>query len=112
MIYVFDLDDTLCFPNKEHKDSHWRYDQARPNEPMIKVVQKLAYEGHTIIIHTARRMLTHKGDIGAVVQDIGAITHQWLDRHNVPYHQVVFGKPYGDYYIDDKNVSLKDAYKL
>jgi hypothetical protein len=31
-------------------------------------------EGHTIIIYTARRMETHGGNIGKVIQDIGKIT--------------------------------------
>jgi len=49
-------------------------------------------------------MKTHAGNVGAVVSDIGSVTLRQLDTFNIPYHEIYFGKPYADFYIDDKAV--------
>lgn len=104
--FVFDLDHTLCIPQLEHKDTYRRYALAQPMYEMIQQVRRLHDGGHQIIIHTARRMLTFRGDVALIEKDVGKVTRDWLTFHNVPYHQLVFGKPYGDFYVDDKNVLL------
>ena len=58
-------------------------------------------EGHYIIIFTARHMKTCDGDTGKILARIGAMTLNWLDRYEVPYNEIHFGKPYADVYIDD-----------
>ena len=50
-------------------------------------------------------MKTHGGNVGAVVSDVGAVTIAQLMEFKVPYHELHFGKPYADFYIDDKAVS-------
>jgi capsule biosynthesis phosphatase len=100
---VFDLDDTICFPNHHASDSHTKYALAKPNEAVISNMRKLADAGYHIIISSSRRMLTHNGDIDKILEDIGEITWQWLLDHNVPHHELIFGKPYSStYYVDDK----------
>lgn len=103
-IYCFDLDDTICRPRHNAHNSHEKYAQADPNPEIIERVRAIHKSGHTVIIHTARRMLTHKGDLAKIENDVGEITRSWLFRHSVPYDQLIFGKPYADYYIDDKAV--------
>lgn len=71
---------------------------------MIDLVNMLYDEGNEIVLYTARRMLTHGGDVEAVIQDVGSITETWLKEHNVKYHRLVFGKIYYDVLIDDKAV--------
>ena len=56
---------------------------------------------HYIIIQTARRMKTHRGNVGAIISDIGYITLETLKKFNIPYHELLFGKPYADIYVDD-----------
>lgn len=104
MIYVFDLDHTLCVPNLDRADLHGRYVEAVPIREMIDMVARLRQEGHTIVIHTARRMLTNKGNVAAVCDEVGQLTVDWLTKHGVRYNDLVFGKPYGDYYVDDKAI--------
>lgn len=111
MIYVFDLDGTLCEPQLQYKDTRRRYEEAIPIPSMIKRVERLHSEGHRVIIHTARRMVTHQGDINKIVQDVGEVTETWLEKNKVPYHELVFGKPYGDYYIDDKAITIESFQK-
>lgn len=99
---VIDLDGTICF-HKENGDAYNKYALASPNIELIKIVNKLYDDGYFIIIHTARRMLTHKNDVFAVEADVGEITRTWLKEHNVSYHQLIFGKPFSTtYYVDDK----------
>lgn len=105
--YVFDLDSTICLPQK-FDDTERRYAQAAPIPEMIQFIQVLHKYGHRIVIHTARRMLTHNGNLRLIEDDVGDVTREWLKRHDVPYDELVFGKPYGDYYIDDKAVNAYD----
>tara|TARA_B100001109_G_C18621899_1_gene361900 strand:- start:242 stop:595 length:354 start_codon:yes stop_codon:yes gene_type:complete len=107
----FDLDDTICFPNHQYSDAENKYGKAKPNVNVIKTMQKLYDQGNYIIIHTARRMLTHKGDLNKIENEVGNITRTWLSYYNVPYHELIFGKPYAELYIDDKGMNLKDMDK-
>jgi hypothetical protein len=68
---------------------------------MIELARKMKSEGHTIIIHTARRMTTH----AHVGTDIGTITFNTLAEFNIPYDEILFGKPIADMYIDDRAVN-------
>lgn len=102
MIYVFDLDGTLCLPNNDRPDTQGRYAEARPISETILVLRRLYERGHRIVIHTARRMVTHRGNVEDVIRDVGQVTLEWLARNDVPHHELVFGKPYGDFYVDDK----------
>ena len=101
-IFVIDIDKTISVPNHDADDSYERYGLSEPIWDVIETIRTLYSEGHTIILHTARRMITHNGDIAAIEADVGQITRDWLANFGVPYHQLVFGKPYGDFYIDDK----------
>lgn len=107
--YVFDLDGTICIPNHDRPDTQGRYAEAQPIEEMIEVLRRCRAEGTWIIIHTARRMVTHRGNVRKVIADVGQVTKDWLARYNVPYNELVFGKPYGDLYIDDKACLPKDV---
>lgn len=110
--FVFDLDGTLCTPNLNVSNTTDRYYRAEPITEMIDYVNKLYDQGHEIIIHTARRMVTHKGDVQKVIEDVGNVTTIWLKENNVKYTSLVFGKPYASaYYIDDKAMNIEDFKK-
>ena len=64
-------------------------------------VQALKDAGHTIIILTARHMKTCGGNVGLVTARIGQATINWLDKHEIPYDELHFGKPWAHVYIDD-----------
>lgn len=102
MRIVVDLDGTIC----TLKEKNETYNDVVPLKESIESLQKLKQDGHEIIIHTARNMKTWDGNIGKVVANIGKDTLEWLDKYNIPYDEVVFGKPYGDIYIDDKALSF------
>ena len=101
MRICFDLDNTLVTYPTVPND----YASVKPITNMITLVNKLHAEGHVIIIYTARRMGTHKHNIGSVVKDIGLITLQTLTDFGIQYDEIIFGKPIADMYIDDRSIN-------
>ena len=95
--FCFDLDGTLV--SRHHADVD--YTNVSPIQSTVSFLRFLHDMGHTIIIYTARRMRTHQGNVGAVTADIGAQTIKTLKLFNIPYDELIFGKPYADFYIDD-----------
>jgi capsule biosynthesis phosphatase len=100
----FDLDNTLVTYPIINGD----YTTVKPIEKNINLLRYLKNFGNTIIIYTARRMKTHNGNIGKINSDIGKITFETLDKFNIPYDEIYFGKPYADFYIDDLALSCFD----
>lgn len=105
---VCDLDHTICFPFDDAIDSYQKYGMALPNRKMIEKIILWKSRGAYIIIFTARRMRTHKGDVQKAILDVGGITEHWLKKHNVPYDELIFGKPDADVYIDDKAMNVTE----
>lgn len=98
MRVCFDLDNTLV----TYPVIPYDYSSVKPIPRMIELAQKLKADGHTIIIHTARRMETHKHNVGAVIKDIGLTTFKTLEEFAIPCDELLFGKPIADMYIDDR----------
>ena len=101
MRFVFDLDNTLVTHPRVHGD----YSTCEPKDRNVQLVQELSAAGHYIIIWTARRMRTHKANVGAVIKDVGLITLQSLAKCGIPYDELHFGKPNADLYVDDLAVN-------
>ncbi len=88
MIYCFDVDGTLC------TNTDGKYDAAEPYLDVIEQVNTLYAAGHQIILFTARGSTTGI--------DWRQLTEEQLRMWTVNYHQLIFGKPHADIYIDDK----------
>jgi capsule biosynthesis phosphatase len=99
--FCFDLDNTLVTYPRIPGD----YASVEPIKKTIEYLRFLKNQGNYIIIYTARRMKTHKGNIGCILADVGKITLDTLERFNIPYDEVFFGKPHADFYIDDLAVN-------
>ena len=104
MRICFDLDNTLVTFPKVTGD----YNTVEPIIKNIKYLRYLKSFGHTIIIYTARRMKTHKGNTGKLMADIGKITFDTLEKFSIPYDEIYFGKPQADVYIDDLGLNCFD----
>jgi capsule biosynthesis phosphatase len=100
----FDLDKCLVTLPKIKDD----YSSVEPIQKNINILNYLKNIGHTIIIYTARRMRTHGGNIGKVTQEIGSVTLNQLEKFNIQYDEIYFGKPYAHFYIDDLAVNSYD----
>ena len=100
---VIDLDHTICIPNLDMPDTYHRYAKAKPVTEIIDKMKDLKYNGFKIVIATSRRMVTHSGDINKIIEDVGQVTTERLKEHDVPYDELIWGKPYSStYYVDDK----------
>lgn len=105
MKYVFDLDGTLC------TNTNSNYSLAKPIQQRIEYVNSLYNEGNHITIYTARGMGSTSNNQIAAINKYYSITEQQLKKWNVKYHELVLGKPSGDYYIDDKGINDNEFFK-
>lgn len=100
--YVFDIDDTIC----RHKNRD--YANAEPIVPVIERMRELQKSGCKIILYTARGQNSCKGDLALIEERNRDILESWLAKNDVPYDKLLFGKPLGDFYVDDKAINLED----
>jgi len=108
MRIVFDLDGVICDLKKPSES----YSEVNPKKKVIQKIRNLKEQGHYVIIHTGRHMRTCDGDVTKVIEKIGKITEEWLTKWNVPYDELIFGKPYADIYIDDLGIEFSTSEKL
>lgn len=104
MRIVIDLDGTIC-PIKE---KHQTYADLVPLPGAVERLHTLKAAGHYLIIQTARNMATQQSNLGRVVKNIGKVTLDWLEDHNIPYDEIYFGKPNADLYIDDRALRFEN----
>jgi CMP-N-acetylneuraminic acid synthetase len=97
--FVFDIDGVLATLTPDND-----YTQARPIPEHIRLVNCLHRMGNTIVLFTARGSKTGK--------DWRAWTARQLAEWGVQYHELRFGKPAGDFYIDDRMLTLEELRRL
>ncbi|SFB99525.1 capsule biosynthesis phosphatase [Flexibacter flexilis DSM 6793] len=98
MRIVIDLDGTLCPIRQKHE----KYAELPPLPHAVERMKELKAQGHYLIISTARNMATCEANVGKVMKNVGKITLEWLDKHDIPYDEIFFGKPNAELYIDDR----------
>lgn len=97
MRICIDLDGVIC----ELKKPNQSYSDLNPIPGAIEKINKLKENGHYIIIHTARHMKTCDGNVSKILKRVGKITLDWLEKYNIQYDEINFGKPWAEIYIDD-----------
>lgn len=97
--FVFDIDGVIA-----QFDSELDYEHAKPNDKMVQVIQKLYEAGNYIVLHTARGYVTGV--------DWREVTEKQMERFGLPYHELHFGKPNADYYVDDKMMDMEKLLQL
>ena len=90
--YFIDIDDTICTLAEAMK-----YESAQPIQRAIDKVNKLFLDGNEIVFWTARGTRTGI--------DWRQLTESQLSSWGVQYHELRFGKPVYDWFIDDKNIN-------
>ena len=97
MVIYVDIDETICItpPSRNYEDSV-------PIEKNIKKINELYDSGNTIVYWTARGTATGLSWRG--------VTEEQFRKWGVKYHELKFGKPDYDLFIDDKNVNSKDFF--
>lgn len=99
--FCFDLDGTIV----THPSTPGDYTTVSPIDKTIRLIKNLHSNGNYIIIYTARGMRTFYGDVGKVEAAHKKIVVDTLTKFDVPYNELVIGKPYADFYIDDLAVN-------
>lgn len=100
---VFDIDGTIC-PIKG-KDE--RYEDLVPYPQMVKKLCACKEEGAKIVLFTSRNMNSYQGNIGVINKNTARILLDWLDKWNIPYDEIIYGKPWPGhhgFYVDDRSV--------
>lgn len=92
MVIYVDIDETICT-----KSEDLNYKNADPIVERISKINNLYDEGNTIIYWTARGTMTGI--------DWREVTESQFKRWGVKYHDLKFGKPAYDLFIDDKNIN-------
>ena len=103
MRIVVDLDGTIC-PIRQSDQS---YADLEPLPGAVDKLKEMKAAGYYIVISTARNMATQQSNLGKVMQNIGKITLDWLERYEIPYDEIYFGKPNAEVYLDDRAVRFE-----
>lgn len=98
-IFCFDIDGVIAnlVPDNDYR-------QAAPRSSGVEAVNFLFEQGHRIILFTAR------GSVTGI--DWREVTREQMQTWGVKYHELLFGKPAADYYVDDKAATLDDLNRL
>lgn len=100
---IFDIDGTIC-PIKR-KDG--KYEDLIPDSEMVKKIRWYKDQGAQIVFFTSRNMNSYNGNIGKINANTAKIIISWLDKWNIPYDEIIYGKPWPGHfglYIDDRTV--------
>ncbi len=97
MIIYVDIDETILMTqNMDYENSQPMYDR-------IEKINKLYDKGNTIIYWTARGTGSGK--------EWSDVTKKQFKRFKVKHHDLKFGKPIYDLFVDDKNINSEDFFK-
>lgn len=97
MRLCIDIDGTLC----RFRGPGEGYADVTPLPGAVEKMQALKAAGHYLILLTARHMGTTGANVGLVIARQGKVLFDWLEKHQIPYDELWFGKPHADVYIDD-----------
>jgi CMP-N-acetylneuraminic acid synthetase len=91
--FVFDLDGVVArlVPDND-------YARARPEPETVAAVNRLFEAGNRIVLYTAR------GTVTGI--DWREASERQLAEWGVKYHELRFGKPAGDFYVDDRQLPI------
>jgi capsule biosynthesis phosphatase len=101
--FIFDVDGTLC-PIKKKEEA---YADLVPYAQMIEKLKEYKEGGAKIILFTSRNMNSYGGNIGLINANTAKIMTAWLDKWQIPYDEIIYGKPWPGhkgFYVDDRTV--------
>lgn len=101
--FIFDVDGTLC----PLKKSDEKYEDLVPFDKIVEKIRKYKEQGARIVLFTSRNMNSYNGNIGLINKNTAGILMRWLEKWDIPYDEIIYGKPWpGKYgfYVDDRTV--------
>lgn len=102
-VIVMDIDGTLCEIKKEGQS----YLNIKPKEKILNKLNLMKKQGFYIILYTSRQMRTYDGNLGKICANTGKILFEWLEKYNIPFDEIYFGKPWcgkNGFYVDDRAI--------
>jgi len=97
---VIDLDGTLT-------EGGANYHEVSPRGEVVEALRRYKAMGFEIVIHTSRNMRTFSSSLGLITARTVPGIIEWLNRHQIPYDELVVGKPWcghEGFYVDDRAV--------
>jgi capsule biosynthesis phosphatase len=83
------------------------YESLCPHRDVVDKLREYKADGYHVILYTSRNMRTFGGNIGLIMANTAKSLIDWLDRNNIPYDEIHFGKPWAGrvgFYVDDRAV--------
>lgn len=110
-VVVIDVDGTLTSeraPNQSYAD-------LSPQLSVVQRIRGLKEQGYWIVLYTSRNMRTYGGNIGSIMRHTAPVLAEWLERHEIPYDELHFGKPWcghDGFYVDDRAIRPREFVTL
>lgn len=101
--FVFDIDGTIC-PIKKKEE---KYEDLVPYPEMVEKIREYKAQGAKITLFTSRNMNSYGGNIGLINANTAKILLAWLDKWEIPYDEIIYGKPWpghNGFYVDDRTI--------
>ena len=99
---IVDLDGTLTVD-----DVDVSYNDRAPRLDVIEKLRHYKALGFERGLFTARNMRTYQGAVGKINVHTLPVIMEWLERHKVPFDEVIVGKPWcgtQGFYVDDRAI--------
>lgn len=103
LTFVFDIDGTIC----PIKNANENYENIVPHKDVIEKMREYHNGGAYIILYTSRNMNSYRGNIGLINANTAKILLQWLEKWEIPYDEIIYGKPWPGhfgFYVDDRAI--------
>lgn len=101
--FIFDIDGTICPIKKKNE----LYEELVPYPDMVDKIRYFSENGAKIVLFTSRNMNSYQGNMGLINKNTARILLEWLDRWDIPYDEIIYGKPWPGhkgFYVDDRTV--------
>jgi capsule biosynthesis phosphatase len=110
-VVVVDVDGTLA----GRREPGQSYAEVTTVPGVVQKIRSLKKQGYWIILYTSRNMRTYDGNIGRIMRHTAPVLVEWLDRQEIPYDELHFGKPWcghDGFYVDDRAVRPREFVTL
>ena len=103
LTFCFGIDGTLCPIKKKEEE----YIDLVPFPEMLAKLREYKEGGAKIVLFTSRNMNSYNGNIGLINANTAKVLLQWLDKWDIPYDEIIYGKPWPGhhgFYVDDRTI--------
>lgn len=110
-VVVIDVDGTLT----GRREAGQSYAAVSAQPSVVQTLRSLKKQGYWIILYTSRNMRTYDGNIGRIMRHTAPVLVEWLARHEIPYDELHFGKPWcghDGFYVDDRAIRPREFVTL